>query len=306
MIHADLSLTTSIDEARTLIVVDLYDLMVTSLRSYRKLRSPETGLASGHIFGILHAIQRSLLLGFNPKHFVFVVGGVPRRKFNISKGYKHNRSKKDPALAAAWWDVLNLASMVPGTMVSNRTTEGDDVINTLVLEAYDNRQSVVILSSDQDMLGMLYSHVTVCGANGKTITHRQATTSLGYDPVPYIYMRKAICGHNADAVKGVSGITRAAWCKHMATFSNPEDLYDYIDDLPVRHQVRLLDHEDTVRDNFKLTRPRRVRYTSTRTGDFLPLVRLLRTFGCFRSLDFAKALFHISNGRVLPPRLSNS
>lgn len=183
------------------------------------------GKRSGHIFGFTKTILSFLGKDRDtPTAVVMSLDGHPKHKYDAAPSYKDNRDSSgrtgDPMP-----EISILARMLPGYHLYDPHQEADDCIAAFIhrLRRRERRTgrwraSVTVVSSDQDLLGLVgpdvlwqpRSHEPALGPKevGAKLVGLPVRKKGGGFNQRHVALYKALCGDSSDNITGVPRLRR--------------------------------------------------------------------------------------------------
>ncbi|HQH79516.1 MAG TPA: 5'-3' exonuclease H3TH domain-containing protein, partial [Synergistaceae bacterium] len=223
--------------------------------SRRPLTSPDGVVTSG-LNHLLTELLR-LMEKYDPAYCAAVFDGeTPGFRKELYPEYKANRPPMPRELAVQ----ADLArQIIPGLgipLMQYDGLEADDIIAGLAGEARSLGMSVVVLSSDKDLLQLVSDTVSVFrpgrpGSPGRLVTPAEVPEEIGTtaDRVPLLL---ALAGDSSDNVPGARGIGEKTALRLLKDHSTLEDLYASLESLPPRVAGKLEESREMVELSLRL------------------------------------------------------
>lgn len=136
------------------------------------------------------------------------------------KRYKANREKKDPEALIALRDAEDRLRKLGFPVVSCDNYEADDVIASLVEQAF--LLEVLVVSEDKDLYQLIAENVTQITKRGR-ITPAACERKFGVGP-EQIRDLLAICGDSSDNIEGCPGIGLGKAATLLSEFGSIEGI----------------------------------------------------------------------------------
>ncbi len=126
--------------------------------------------------------------------------------------------------------------------------EADDVLGSLANWAVDQGLTVKIITGDRDLLQLVNDRITV-NLPGRSLSDAQdyfpddVKESLGVWPDQVVDL-KAIIGDRSDNIPGVYGVGEKTAVKLLEKYQNLDNIYQHIDEVTSRFQIKLIEGKD--------------------------------------------------------------
>ena len=208
-----------------IVIVDGYSFLFRAYYSMPPLTNPE-GTPVGAVYGFTSMIMR-LLKDVNPSHMVIVFdSGKKNFRHEIYKEYKANRPEAPEDLRPQFPLVRDAARALNIHVLEQDGYEADDVIATLAKKAIENKDEVLIVSSDKDLMQLVNEHIKMYDAiRSKIIGPKEVQEKWG---VPPKLMRDmlAMVGDSSDNIPGLPGIGPKTAAALLQEFGSWKNIYD--------------------------------------------------------------------------------
>jgi hypothetical protein len=281
----------SIDEARTIILIDVNNLVHRAINAYRSLKTSD-GRPSGYVFGCLNMIK-TLTTKFGrstPLCLVFVSDGWPAQRYALFPDYKKGRHAAGPndAVEDSKFESLRVLHSLPGVIAYNPEAEADDVIATIARSQREHGKVVAVSSSDKDLWQLTPLGVTVFGNKGRFQNQDSATKELGFHP-KRLHLYKSMYGDASDGIPGVHRLPKKVFFGSNAI--TPGGLFrdaDSPDGTPFKKQLSIPENRQIIERNWKLTELQNVKFKAVPCGDTDGLLLYIELFECNSLRDWAR------------------
>ena len=121
--------------------------------------------------------------------------------------------------------------------------EADDVLGSITRQAVKDGFGVKIITGDRDLLQLAGERIIINLPGSKLSESRDyhyedVKEYIGVKPEQIIDY-KGLAGDSSDNIPGVSGIGHKTAVSLLETYSNLEDIYNHLDELPTRIRNKL-------------------------------------------------------------------
>ena len=169
--------------------------------------SRSDGLPVGAVYGFCNMLFK-LLTNVNSNSKIVVVFDKKRQNFRneIYPDYKANRTETPPDLIPQFEYIRKATSAFNLCMTEQEGFEADDIIATYSNNAKLNNDSVIIYSSDKDLMQLFNETTKIFDPlKNKNITNEDIINKFGVSPnlIPDV---QALIGDTTDNIPGVKGI----------------------------------------------------------------------------------------------------
>lgn len=286
-----------------LLLVDSMGLLYRG--HFAMIRNPLTGPDGTVTSGLTHLLNEtfSVLDATGATHACAVFDShQPGFRAEISADYKAGRPPTPEELirqAALAPDILDAMGV---SVLQVDPWEADDLIATAARRVEEMGGSVVILSSDKDLLQLVSDRVSVLrpgrgGRPGRMVGRGEVAGELGVS-AGQVADYLALAGDSSDNIPGAKGIGPKTAVRLLGEFRSLEGIYASIDSVsPASLRSRLLESREQVRLGRRLTG---LRFDAPLPGDVGSMT--LRTPDHSRALPLLERLgMHRLTGRVPVP-----
>ena len=184
-------------------------------RSFYSIRlTTAKGFPTGAVYGFYN-ILRKVIKKFEPEYMV-VCFDVSRKTFRREK-FKEYTSQRPPAPEGLTQQIPLIQKMIKGlgiVMAEKEGYEADDVIASLTEKSLQENARVVIMSSDKDLLQLLYKD-SVCvydPVKEKRYGEEEFRKENGFAPAQLVDFL-ALAGDASDNIPGAKGIGKVGAAK---------------------------------------------------------------------------------------------
>ncbi len=190
---------------KRLIVIDGYSLVFRAYHSMPALSRPD-GTPVGAVYGFISMMLR-LLSEIKATHIVMVFdAGGKTFRHEIYPQYKANRPPAPEDLIPQFPLMRFAAQALNIHILEQQGYEADDIIATLAERALANKEEVLIISSDKDLMQLINSHTKMYDAvKAKIIGDKEVHEKFGVFPDKMLDLLSMV-GDTADNVPGIPGI----------------------------------------------------------------------------------------------------
>ncbi len=276
----------------TLLLIDAYSLIYRAFYAIRELTGPQ-GQPVNAVFGFGKMLKK-LQADHHPTHLAVAFDlGAPKQRLNLLPSYKSNRPPTPPALDAQLPTIRELLAALRTPVVEREGEEADDIIATLATRAAAAQMSVLIASSDKDLLQLVGKFIKVVPADnshGGLIDAAAVQARFGIRPDQIVDLL-CLTGDAVDNVPGVPGVGDKTAVSLLQEYVSLAGLLQHVDDVKkpklrealIVHQDRLERNRQLVRLNTDLPLPVDWPQLKVQSPDRLALAELYRRCG-FKSL----------------------
>lgn len=191
---------------KKIVIIDGYSFVFRAYYSMPALSRPSDGTPVGAVYGFTSMLMR-LLLDMEPSHVVVVFdAGSKNHRHKLYPDYKAHRPPAPEDLVPQFPLVREAAKALNIRTLEQDGYEADDIIATLAKEARQNKEEVVIVSSDKDLMQLVNDHTLMYDAmRSKVIGEEEVREKFGVMPA-LMGDLLALVGDAADNIPGVPGI----------------------------------------------------------------------------------------------------
>lgn len=205
-----------------IVIIDGYGFLFRAYHSMPPLTNPD-GIPVGAVYGFTSMLMR-VLKDANPSHVV-VVFDVGKKNFRhyIYPEYKANRPEPPDDLRPQFPLVREAVQALNIKILEIEGYEADDIIATLAKMALKNKEEVLIVSSDKDLMQLINGHTRMYDAiRNKLIGEKEVEEKWGVKPELMLDLL-AMIGDSSDNIPGLPGIgpkTAALLLKEYGSWQN--------------------------------------------------------------------------------------
>lgn len=256
-----------------ILLVDGNNIVARMAHGYSDVRLPN-GTPCGALYGTVDFL-RNMMVRF-PQDSIIVAydSRVPRFRQRLVPTYKmrrHEERRRDPEKRAFYKELLSQLDLLPRILMplgvhfaKCRNYEADDVIGALALRRYAHC-NVMIFSEDKDFIQLVGPHCR---------QYRSCVNMLVTERPPAYVLSRAIEGDPSDCIRGVPSVgpVRAGKMLGECGTENVNEFFRLLS-RSNRYERLVLEHEETVRNNYKAMDLRRTakrvnRLLRVRRGEF--------------------------------------
>lgn len=192
-------------QEKKLIIIDGYSFLFRAYHSMPPLTNPE-GTPVGAVFGFTNMVLK-ILEQMRPTHIVMVFdSGKKSFRNDIYPKYKANRPPAPENLVPQFPLVREAARALNIHVLEQDHIEADDIIATLAVKATREKENVLIISSDKDLMQLINTHVKMYDAiKAKLISEEDVIEKWGVAPDKMLDLLSMV-GDSSDNVPGLDGI----------------------------------------------------------------------------------------------------
>lgn len=206
---------------KPLILVDGSSYLYRAFHALPALTNSQ-GLPTGAIYGVV-SMLRKLITEYQPEYMAVIFDAKGKTfRDDLYPAYKANRPSmpEDLVLQIEPLHELIKAMGLPILMIEG--VEADDVIGTLAQQAEENKQPVLVSTSDKDLAQLVDAHVTLINTMSNTILNPQTVEEKFGVPPEKIVDYLALIGDTSDNVPGVPQVgpkTAVKWLKEYGSLA---------------------------------------------------------------------------------------
>ncbi len=207
-------------------------------RAYHALPplTTKAGMPTGAAYGFTQMLIK-LETDYRPSHLavVFDAGGRSTRN-ELYKEYKANRTEPPDDLKPQFGLVRKVVETFNIPVLEATDCEADDLIATLVRQARDRGQRVVIVSSDKDLMqlvqdGKVVLHDTMKNPpNGFTYGEKEVEEKFGVPPTKLGDVL-ALMGDSIDNIPGIPGVGPKTAAALIQAYGSVENMIAHADEI---------------------------------------------------------------------------
>ncbi len=191
--------------------------------------SRSDGLPVGAVYGFCNMLFKLLKSLKNTKQIVVVVFDKARKNFRneIYPLYKTNRSATPEDLIPQFEYIRKVVDAFNLPIIEQDNFEADDIIATYAEIAKKNNDSVVIYSSDKDLMQLMDDKVNLYDPlKNKQLTTADIEKKFNITDPKLIPDIQALIGDTIDNIPGVKGIGPKTASELILKYGNLEELLD--------------------------------------------------------------------------------
>ncbi|MCM8757777.1 MAG: hypothetical protein NC903_01810, partial [Candidatus Omnitrophica bacterium] len=225
----------------------LIDATAFCYRAFYALRGLSTswGQPTNAIYGFVNMLTK--IIKENKPQYIAICFDVSRKTFRQEKfsAYKITRPSMPDDLAVQIPWIKKIISAYGICYLEREGFEADDIIATLVERFKDNFSSIIIVSSDKDILQLVDEKVVVISPykdKEKIYTEKEVIQRYGVKPsqIPDIL---ALMGDSSDNIPGILGIGEKTAVELIKRFYSLENLKNHLD------KIGSLNIKNTIKEN---------------------------------------------------------
>jgi DNA polymerase I len=210
---------------KKLVVIDGYSFLFRAYHSMPALTRPKDNVPVGAIYGFMSMMMK-IIFDMKPTHVVIVFDyGEKTFRHDIYSQYKANRPRPPEDLIPQFALVREAAKALNIAVLERKGYEADDIIATIANMSKANREDVLVVSSDKDLMQLINDHVQMYDAiKNKIIGIEEVKEKYGIGPEK-VRDLLALVGDTSDNVPGVPGIGPKTAAELLNTFNNLDGLF---------------------------------------------------------------------------------
>jgi len=241
--------------SRRLLLVDGYGMVYRAYYAIPQM-SNRAGEPTNAVFGCIRMLEH-LRDHWEASHWAVVFdGGLPDERMELVSEYKANRKSMPDELSAQLPLIDAYLTGVGITRLCVEGEEADDVLAAIAVRSREQVDTVLIATSDKDLLQAVDEVIKVVPMSGKgpALDPDGVREKLGLRPdqvVPWL----AMMGDSADNIAGVPGVGKKTATSLLQTYGSLDGIREHLDDLAGRKVGRsLAEHWERVERNVKMVR----------------------------------------------------
>lgn len=235
---------------KTLLLIDGHAIIHRAFHALPPLTNRD-GTPTNAIYGFFTMLYKAIN-DFKPDYMV-VCFDSPKPNFRkeLYEGYQATRPTMVDDLKPQISLIKELLDKAHIKRIEKEGFEADDLIGTLATAGKKEDIKTLILTSDKDIMQLVNEKILVVSpltglSSIKLYTPEEVETKLDIKP-EQIPDYKALSGDPSDNYPGAQGIGSKTAAKLLHQFSNVENLYAHINDIPNEKQKEiLLSNKDNV------------------------------------------------------------
>lgn len=227
-----------------LLLIDAYGFI---FRAYHVLPNmiSHTGDPVGAIYGFTSMLFK-IIADLKPKHMCIVFdSGGKNFRHEIFPNYKAHRPPVHQDLIAQLPHMRHIANALNIKYIEQYGVEADDIIATLTKKALHNNDSVIVISSDKDLMQLISAQVQMFDPiKHQFVTEQNIMDKFGVNATK-VREVLALMGDKSDNIKGVDGVgikTAAQLINQFHTVKNLLNSTEQIQSIKLRDKI--IQHQD--------------------------------------------------------------
>lgn len=185
---------------------------------------------------ILEKTENHICVAFDSKH--------KTQKHTLYEDYKKGRLKTPESLINQIYLIKEYLTLSGIHHYSQDGYEADDIIGTIANQASQNNISVLILSSDKDLLQLINCNITVGlikqGLTKVIYYNSQMLENEFFLKANQIIDFKSLTGDSSDNIKGVPTIGPKTATKLLNKFNNLENIFNNLEQINSKIRTKLI------------------------------------------------------------------
>ena len=241
-----------------LIVLDVASLLHRAYHAVPKHFATASGEPTNAVFGFTTILLRIVDL-LAPTHAAAAFD-LPGKTFrdDLFEEYKAGRPETDEALVVQFGRVRELIDVFGIPAFELEGYEADDLLGTLAVQAEQAGFEVFLVTGDRDAYQLVTPRVRVLSSNPRTgepvIYDAPAVRKRwGVEPDQVVDF-KGLVGDASDNIPGVTGIGEKTAAKLLQQFTDIDEIYAHLDDVPPAARRRLENQRDRAELSRELAR----------------------------------------------------
>ena len=241
-----------------LIVLDVASLLHRAYHAVPKHFATASGEPTNAVFGFTTILLRIVDL-LAPTHAAAAFD-LPGKTFrdDLFEEYKAGRPETDEALVVQFGRVRELIDVFGIPAFELEGYEADDLLGTLAVQAEQAGFEVFLVTGDRDAYQLVTPRVRVLSSNPRTgepvIYDAPAVRKRwGVEPDQVVDF-KGLVGDASDNIPGVMGIGEKTAAKLLQQFTDIDEIYAHLDDVPPAARRRLENQRDRAELSRELAR----------------------------------------------------
>jgi DNA polymerase I len=240
--------------AQKLILIDGSGFIFRAYHALPPLRRPD-GTQIGAVYGFCTMLMKHIEQAQQELSYLAVIFDANRKTFrqDIYPDYKAHRPDVPEDLIPQFSIIREACQAFNVPAIDLEGYEADDLIASYTKVAREQGLSVVIISSDKDLMQLIRDGVTMLDPiKNKKIAEPEVFEKFGVFPNKMIDIQ-ALAGDSTDNVPGVPGIGIKTAAALINTFGSADALLERVTEIqqPKRRQT-LMDHAENLRLSKKL------------------------------------------------------
>jgi len=232
---------------RRLVLVDGHSLLHRAFHALPPLTTPE-----GKPIGAVYGLARMLFKVFGELEPTFTGVAMeakgPTFRHKEFEAYKEHRPEMDKALEAQIENAHRLLKTLGVPLYIAEGYEGEDLIASLIKQAGEKVDEVIIVTGDKDLFQLVGGRVRVFVperglSEGEFYGSKKVAEKMGIKPEQVVDF-KALCGDPSDNIPGVRGIGEKTAKKLLQKYGSLTETYRHLKELPDRERKLLEEGRD--------------------------------------------------------------
>ena len=231
--------------SNTTILIDGYGYVFRAFHAMPPFVS--NGVSVNAVFGFM-SMMIKLLQDKKPRHAAIVFDGKGKNfRHRLYDQYKANRPPAPEELIMQFPIIREAANALGLCTIEKEGFEADDLIASLSKIAVDNNESVIIVSSDKDLMQLIDSEFVMMydPIKARMITKEMVLEKFGVLPDKLLDVL-ALMGDSSDNVPGVRSIGPKSATELINEFDTIENIYLNID------KIKQVKRKQALVDNYEL------------------------------------------------------
>ena len=237
----------------TLLLVDAPNAVYRAFFAIRARLARADGLPTNAIHGFGQMLKAALDM-VQPTHIAVAFDPIgPSFRNEIFPAYKAQRPPMPEDLQVQWPHIFRLVDALGIKHVQLEMHEADDVIATYARRAEKEGFSVVILSTDKDLMQLVDGRIVLLDTMKQIrYTPEVVEQKLGVPPAR-VRDLLALTGDTSDNIPGIPGIGPKTAAQLLARFGSLEGVLAHAEEIPQpKRREQILAHADDARLAYRL------------------------------------------------------
>lgn len=236
--------------SKKIALIDGYGFVFRAYHSLPPLTRND-GTPVGAVFGFTNMLIK-LLASLDVTHVAVVFdAGSKTFRNDIYPDYKANRPPCPEDLIPQFPIVRQAAESLNLTILEKAGFEADDIIATVAKKYSNDQDSVIIVSSDKDLMQLVDDNTSMYDAmKNKVITPAQVKEKFNVFPEKVLDML-SLMGDSADNIPGVKGIGPKTAAELLESFDNLDGIFQNLDKIK---QVKRKQYLEEGQENARLSK----------------------------------------------------
>jgi len=227
--------------------VYLVDISSFIFRAYYAIPPLTTskGFPTNACYGVITMLLR-LIEQEKPSHLVCVYDAKgPTFREEIYEAYKGHRDVPPDDLIPQFSKIREITESMGMLNIEKDGFEADDLIATLTKEALKNKDEVVLVTGDKDLMQLVCPQVTIYDPQRERwFDEKGVVQKMGVSP-KLITDYLGLVGDSSDNIPGVPGIGPKTASSLLSEFESLENLYKNIETMkPSKRKESLIENQD--------------------------------------------------------------